>query len=258
MDAIGPIFVAGCPRSGTSALSWAIAAHDSYWTSVETHFFYYLLRQNWVGNAFASSGGSGSWLDQHAMPLDEFLAHLGSGLDRLMRSRSGGREWVDGSPENVLVAPLLLRMYPRAHLFHAVRDPLAVCFSMLTSGFAEPWASDLEQAIRTWKYYVSAGLQLMEDFPGRVTIIRQEDMRTQPEEVATRIGKTLGLDAVGAVAGFLARETINSSANKRSYAELSPFRNKATPQLDPAEFQALHGAMIRAETAPLAAQCGYA
>jgi hypothetical protein len=42
-EAAGPVFVAGCPRSGTSALSWAIAAHPLYWTSSETHFFYYLL-----------------------------------------------------------------------------------------------------------------------------------------------------------------------------------------------------------------------
>src|ERR1700761_5033611 len=100
-----PVFVAGCPRSGTSALSWAVAAHPDYWTSAETHFFYYLLRHGAGGGAgsgpvsiaqaYATSAGHGSWLDRHSVSYSEFLEHLGAGLGALMRSRSGGLQWVD-------------------------------------------------------------------------------------------------------------------------------------------------------------------
>jgi hypothetical protein len=234
-----------------------VAAHPGYWTSAETHFFYYLLRREWADDAYAKSSRDGSWLAAHTVSADEFLSHIGVGLDRLMRSRSDGLQWVDGSPENVLVGRPLLRMYPQAHLFHVVRNPLAVCRSMLTSGFAEPWASDLEEAIRTWKHYVSAGLELTEALPDRVTQIRQEDMRADSAAVSAEIGRRLGLSEVDGIAAFLANVTINSSADKTSYIEDSPFRQAATLDVDPETFQALHGDHIRAETAELAARCGY-
>ena len=101
----GPVFVAGCPRSGTTALSWAIASHPGYWTSAETHFFYYLLRNGAeaIRQEYGRSSGPGQWLHKHGVEFAEFLAHLGSGIDVMMRLQSGGHDWVDGSPENALV-----------------------------------------------------------------------------------------------------------------------------------------------------------
>jgi hypothetical protein len=257
MSAIGPVFVVGCPRSGTSALSWALASHDDYWTSVETHFFYHLLRDNWLENAWSGGFRAGSWLDVHAVSNDEFFAHAGSGFDRMMRSRSDGAHWVDGSPENLLVADPLLRMFADAHMFHVVRNPQAVCLSMLTSGFSEPWARDLGAAIDTWKHYVSTGIRLTRNFPGRVTQLRQEDMRAAPQETAIKIGHSLGLEDTAPIAAFLACQKINSSFDKTSYSDLSPFRNAESPRLDPEEFYASHGVRIWEETSMLASQCGY-
>ena len=258
MSAIGPVFVVGCPRSGTSALSWALASHPEWWTSVETHFFHQLLRNNGLRQAWSDSRRQpGSWLDVHAVSLNEFLACMGTGLDRMMRSRSEGLNWVDGSPENLLVAEQLLCMFGEAYLFHVVRDPRSVCRSMLASGFVEPWAQDLGAAIDLWKHYVAAGLGIARVFPGRVTLIRQEDMRTAPAATAELIGRRLGLADVDPIRAFLAGKTINSSFDKSSYSALSPFRDVEVPQLDPREFEATHGVRIWEETSMLASQCGY-
>ena len=257
MSANGPVFVVGCPRSGTSALSWALASHPDWWTSVETHFFYYLLRDNWFANAWSGSRGGGSWLEVHGVSGDEFMAHAGAGFDRMMRSRSEGRNWVDGSPENLMVADPLLRMFGDAHMFHVVRSPHAVCLSMLNSGFGEPWARDLAAAIDIWKHYVSTGLSLVRAFPDRVTQLRQEDMRAAPARVADEIGCRLGLEDVEPISAFLACQKINSSFDKTSYSALGPFLGAETARLDPDEFYASHGARIWEETAALASQCGY-
>jgi hypothetical protein len=104
---------------------------------------------------------------------------------------------------------------------------------------------------------VSAGLELAQAFPGRVTRILQEDMRAESAAVAAAIGQQLGLSEVDAIAAFLANERINSSADKTTYLELSPFRHAATFEADPEAFRASHGEHIRAETAALAARCGY-
>jgi hypothetical protein len=247
----------GCPRSGTSALSWALAAHPEYWTSVETHFFYYLLRDNWLGHTWSASVAPGSWLDVHGVSQDEFVAQVGLGFDRMIRSRSCGRHWVDSSPENLLVADTLLRMFVDCHILHVVRSPQSVCLSMLASGFSEPWSRDLGAAIETWKHYVSKGLRLVRDYPDRVTQLRQEDMRSTPEEAALEIGRRLHLEDVRPIAAFLSQERINSSFDKTSYSDASPFRDNEILCLDPEEFHAAHGARIWEETSMLASQCGY-
>jgi hypothetical protein len=257
MEPIGPVFVAGCPRSGTSALSWAIAADAGYWTSVETHFLYYLSRGFWLENAYASSAGAGSYIDVHAVSVSELLGCVGEGIDRLMRARSGGRRWVDGSPENLMVGGTLLVMFPRAQLFHVVRDPKSVCLSMLSSGFEEPWATDIDEAIRTWNHYVAVGRQLETDHPERVNRIRQEDMVAAPGAVAHQIGTCLRIADVEPVAQFLAHTRINSSADKASYAWTNPPRDVGPERFDPIAFEARYSEHIRVGTAALAACYGY-
>lgn len=256
--AVGPVFVGGCPRSGTSAMSWAIAAHPGYWTSVETHYFYYLLRDGFLPDVYARSCGRGSWLDEHGIPYQEFLQNLGSGLDRMMRDRSRGRQWVDGSPENILVAEQLLTMYPSAQVIFMIRSPLAVCLSMLNSGFSEDWGSDTDAAIGTWCHYANRGLKLIGEFPDQVTSIKQEDMLHDPGLVAARIGRRLRLDDPRAIAQFLEDERINSSFVPGSYVGGSVHQpGGSAPSIGVIEFLAQYGATIRMRAGGLAERYGY-
>lgn len=287
----GPVFVAGCPRSGTSALSWAIAAHPGYWTSAETHFFYYLLRNgdallrdgaSTMNEAFELSSGPGQWLHKHGVDRATFLSflgdlsaarstlppvseivfpvlleYLGHGFNRMISTYSGGLQWVDGSPENVMVGEPLLQMFPAATIFVVVRDPRAVCHSMLTSGFGTPWANDVDVAIREWMHYARIGRALAAAHPDRAIEIRQEEMRDRSDAVAGRIAAQLGLDDPSHIAAFLATRTVNSSRDHTTYAPTSPFRS--LPETGPSreEFLARHGAHILRETADLARHYGY-
>ncbi|HTT79911.1 MAG TPA: sulfotransferase [Stellaceae bacterium] len=246
----GPVFVAGCPRSGTSALSWAIAAHPGYWSSAETHFFYYLLRERKesLRQVYELSSAEPSWLHRHKISYGHFLAHIGFGFDRMLRQQAGGRQWIDGSPENVMVGEQLLQMFPSAHMFVIVRDPRGVCLSMLNSGFKSEWAHNLAAAIREWKHYVPLGRALAAAHPDRVCEIRHEDMRQCPAAVAATIGERLGLSAPRAISEFLATTTINSSFENRSPPEAARRRD---------EFLAEYGDLILAETAELARAYGY-
>ena len=258
-DPAGPVFVAGCPRSGTTALSWAIAAHPGYHTSAEMHFFYYLLREaedNSLKRVFSHSSGDASWLGKWQVPFEQFLSYVGVGLDRMIRDKVGGMQWVDGSPENVIVGEALLTMFPRAQMFVAVRDPRTVCLSMLNSGFSQVWANDLDAAIFEWTYYARATLRLVSACPDRVLIVRQEDMRLRSAAVARAIADRLGLATPEPIAQYLSTRTINSSFDKRTYAPNSPFRSAETA-FAPDRFLALHGERIIGETADLARQFGY-
>jgi hypothetical protein len=255
----GPVFVAGCPRSGTTALSWAIAALPGYHTSAEMHFFYYLLREaddHSLSRVFSHSSGAGSWFRKWEVPFEAFLSYLGVGFDRMIRDSVGDMQWIDGSPENVIVGEALLTMFPRAHMFVAVRDPRSVCLSMLNSGFAQPWARDLDAAIFEWTYYARATLQLAAARPDRVLIVKQEDMRARSEAVAADIAARLNLDTPGPIGDYLRTRTINSSFDKRTYAPNSPFRS-AEAAFPADRFMAEHGERVMRDTAELAARFGY-
>ena len=235
-------------------MSWALASNPGLWTSAETHFFYYLLAKSpaCVSGCFERSSSAGSWLERHAVSFAEFLEHLGMGLDRLMTSRSKGLRWIDGSPENILVGEQLLQMFPRAQVIHVVRDPRAVCRSMLSSGFPPEWARNLKAAIRTWHHYVKAGAALADACPDRVTEIRQEEMLGEPNVVAAKLAARLSLEAPDHIARFLATKTVNSSFDRSSQAEPS-----GQPQADAAviskeAFYREHGSLIFAETAEIA------
>ena len=258
MGLVGPVFVAGCPRSGTSALSWAIAAQPGYWTSAETHFFYYLLREGSpaFADAFALSDDRGSWLEKHGVAYDEFLQHVGSGLDRLMRSRSDGLQWIDGSPENVLVGRHLLTMFPDAQMFFLVRDPRAVCRSMLSSGFDTPWARDADEAIATWKHYAQVGTMLAAEQPDRVLQIHQEEMLREAPAVAAAVGARLRLTDAKPIETFLATRRVNSSYDE-TLKPGSRFREIDAAELSVEEFESRHGEKLRTEAGELAARLGY-
>jgi hypothetical protein len=246
----GPVFVAGCPRSGTTALSWAIAAHPGYWTSAETHFFYYLLREreDSLRRVYDLADEEQSWLRRHKIAYGQFLAHIGFGFDRMLRQQAGGRQWIDGSPENVLVGEQLLEMFPSAQMFVVVRDPRAVCLSMLNSGFKPVWARDLAAAIREWQHYIPIGRALAAAYPERVIEIRQEDMRRRSAAVAGAIGDRLALSRPQAISDFLETTTINSSFEKQEAADAALRRDA---------FLAEYGDLILREIGGLAQAYGY-
>jgi predicted ATPase len=170
-----------------------------------------------VLEAYNSSNSSGSWLDKHEVDYSEFLFNLGIGLDALMRSRSNDRVWVDNSPENLLIADDLLLMFPDALIINVVRDPREVCASMLLSGFnREPWSTDLDEAISTWKHYASIGTDLKSRHPDGIAEVMHRDMVHQPDELATALAALLKIPSGDSIANFLQEKRINSSYDARS------------------------------------------
>jgi hypothetical protein len=207
------VFVIGCPRSGTSVLSWALAQHPAYWTSSESNFLYKIvapgaggtiqLRQTF-DKANAISDG---WLRTNGVSYEEFASAIGYGFDRLFSSRSLGRRWVDSSPENLLVAEELAIMFPASRFVHVVRDGRAVVASMLESGFQEAWAKDFRTACKTWVHYVKKGLAFEAAHPDRVLRVRNETMA----EDCDRMFDFLDVFRHPAAAAFLKTTRVNSS-----------------------------------------------
>lgn len=218
-----PVFVIGCPRSGTSVLAWSLAQHPDFWTSHETDFLAELLGGGHAEQAYAhSTGRAETWLRHHHVDRAEFLCHVGLGLNALLTSRSEGRRWVDQTPRYTLLAATLAEAFPGARFLHIVRDGRAVVHSMLHFGdslgssLAERaalphWARSFEEAVATWCRYVEAALDFAAAEPERTLTVANERLVTCPEEGFAQILAFLDAPPDPSPAAFFASSRINSS-----------------------------------------------
>ena len=215
---IRQIFILGSPRSGTSALAWALAQHPDMWTSAESDFLLYLFRDGRIRSAWEESTKrpDGGWLKKNKVGYPEFAQHIGAGIDLLFRSRSKGRVWIDQTPGHTLMANILKDLFPSARFIHIVRDGRSVVSSMLSSnfenlGFTMKWTTDFDEACKAWKVYAGRGHQFVEENPAISMEVRQEDLLLNGEEVMSDVIDFLGAESSVKPAEFLARKRVNSS-----------------------------------------------
>ncbi len=209
------VFVIGSPRSGTSALAWALAQHPDMCTGPEADFPYYFGQSREFDRVWdLCVKRQDGWIARHGITREEYLAALGLGLDQLFQRRSKGRRWVDSTPANVLVAPRLALLFPNSQFLHIVRDGRFVVGSLMNSGFDVRAARDFTFATETWASYVRAGRKFLEASPERAREVRQERLEDDPEAVMREVQEFLGLEPSAKLAEYLRTHRINSSYGK--------------------------------------------
>ena len=224
-----PIFIIGSPRSGTSILAWSLAEHTELWTEAESDIFYYLLRDGYLEDAYETSVArtDGSWLSNHGVDLQAFLAHLGLGLNVLLTGTSNGRRWIDQTPANTLVVDRLAEMFPGARFLHILRDGRRVVHSMINfhramgdpeavqrmreAGRMPPWTTDFGDACRTWTRFVRIAADFGRRNPDRTHTLTNEGLITDPEDTMRGVLDFLGVPQEPGPARFLRENRINSS-----------------------------------------------
>jgi glycosyltransferase involved in cell wall biosynthesis len=224
-----PIFIIGSPRSGTSILAWSLAEHSELWTEAESDIFYYLLRDGSLENAYetATARTDGSWLRNQGVDLEQFLVHVGLGLNVLLTGTSNGRRWVDQTPANTLVVERLGEMFPGARFLHILRDGRRVVHSMINfhramgdpeavermrdAGRLPPWTTDFGDACRTWTRFVRIATDFGRWHPDRTHTLTNEGLITDPEHTMHGVLEFLGLPQEPGPARFLRENRINSS-----------------------------------------------
>ncbi len=123
------VFLIGFPRSGTTLLEQALAGHPRVTTLEE-----------WP----TLTNASGGLYDDHkaidALPVmnaQELKARRRKYWDTVREARLDvkGRVFIDKQPGGALHLPLIRRLFPRARIVFAVRDPRDVVLSCLRRGF---------------------------------------------------------------------------------------------------------------------------
>lgn len=207
-------FVAGCPRSATSAFSWALSEHKKLSTSAESNFLFYLLRDpdSALYSAYnISQEVKDGWFNKHKVSQDKYLEYIGYGIREMFTKECNTNIFIEQSPENILVVDKIIKMFPDTKIIHMIRDGREVVSSMLKSGFSAPWSKDFKLACETWNHFVKKGYEFSQQYPKNVLNVYQKDLVYDTENIVRKVFNFLELDYEHKTVEYLKTKRVNSS-----------------------------------------------
>ncbi len=191
-----PIFIVGCPRSGTTLLRTIIASHSRMIVSPESHFFNYWLKEYGHLNLEDESEFQYFWKDFSAskrfsyfeLEPDAFLKKLNelgtpsfkAVFELLMAEYAATKNkprWGEKTPAHYDYLETIFDWFPNARILWLIRDPRAVSASLLKVD----WASNyIHSNAYYWLSSAKLYLEKWQEEP-RVLLLKYEDLVIDPE-----------------------------------------------------------------------------
>lgn len=200
------VIIGGLPRSGTTLISAVLDAQDSisvypeeislhkdfrYSTLIKGSHGFDLLLYRLIGFSSILS----AYVDEF---IDLLPSHQELSVESVFRSlldwwaaKNGGDIWVYKHPGSIYASEKALELWDDSVLIYMVRDIRDV----IVSTRSKEWASRSSVRIaRKWKKYLTIVNRLSQDYPGRVMILRYEDLVLDPQRALEKIFIILGFD----------------------------------------------------------------
>ena len=193
-----PIFIVGCPRSGTTLLRDLLRAHPRLTFPGETH----LLPDLYQGYGDPQSerqairlaakmlemGSVPTWglqLEPSSFANDRSYRALASRLYEAWALSENKPRWGDKTPPYVTKIPVLLQIFPDAKIIHIYRDGRDVALSWLKHTYGP---HNLFTAARDWNIMVGAGRRAgIRLSPETYLELRYEALIAAPAETMKRV-----------------------------------------------------------------------
>src|SRR4051812_19880290 len=205
-----PIFVVGCPRSGTTLLyHMLLSAGDFAIYRAETHVFNVLVPH--FGNLSRLEGRTrliDRWLKTDyfratGVPAEllreRILADGKSGGDFLrivmesVAENQGVNRWSECTPEHVLYLEEIKREIPQAKIIHIVRDGRDVAVSLEKQGWIRPLPGDQGKSLLVcglyWQWVVECGRRLGHKIAPDYMEVNFESLVADPRQQLPAIGE---------------------------------------------------------------------
>ncbi|MFD7711984.1 sulfotransferase family protein [Streptomyces sp. NPDC059785] len=198
---VRPVFVLGCPRSGTTLLQLMLHAHPRIAMPPETRFVLPAYagrldfgdlreRANRAGLAEWITGREASRFHELGVDAGQVVRRitdgpptLGSALGTVLRSYAeahGKVRWGDKRPAYALHVREMLRLFPDAQFIHLVRDGRDCVASLLGMDW---WHRGFHEAVATWAQVADTTRAHARRLgPGTWHELRFEDLLADPEK----------------------------------------------------------------------------
>lgn len=224
---VKPVFIVGCPRSGTTVLGACLGAHPGIGGADESMFlgsFARIYQNHFEGTGPRRDGPLKKYISQRALVeslgacADEIIGSL---LSNLKKPR-----YVDHTPWYGLWMGFINRIYPDATFLHLVRDGRDVVDSLCHSyEHGYQWAgSSFEERARLWVRLVSScrrcAMELNLAESKRYKEVLYEDLCADPYHTLEGVLQFLGLPMVQDALHPLAQPHASPSRTNRTLAVL--------------------------------------
>lgn len=178
-----PVFIVGCPRSGTTLLRRMVNAHPNLSAGPETHFLIVLKNievLRW--NQLSLFGITQAQWHSH-------VRELFSWVHSQRAEREGKSRWVDKTPGYALILDFIDELYPDSQIIHLLRDP----HDVVDSWRRRVGPVKAREAVKAWPEHVRAARAFRDKHsPDRFTEIRYEELVANPKDVMSALLSWLG------------------------------------------------------------------
>jgi tetratricopeptide (TPR) repeat protein len=175
-DAVGPIFIVGLPRSGSTLIEQILASHSQIEGTMELAEIP-RLAQDLHGSEL--TGGGPGYPATIANLTAPDCRSLGEAYLHDTRIYRHGRPFfIDKMPNNFLHIGLIRLILPNARIIDARREPMACCFSIYKQLFAagQRFAYAFEDIAGYYRLYADLMAHWERVLPGRILRIQHEDL----------------------------------------------------------------------------------
>lgn len=208
-----PVFIVGCPRSGTTWLYHILLSSGGFAIyRNEPKIFTYLAplfggfrsraqRERFLDKWLASEDFDRSGLDA-AEFRSRFLAECRSAgdclrliMESIARQQDAAR-WSDCTPDNLLLMDEIQRSFPDARFIHSVRDGRDVALSLSRQAWIRPLPGDrtvptVVPAALYWDWAIARGRALGKRLGEAYLEVRYEELVRAPQTALDRIAAFL-------------------------------------------------------------------
>ena len=208
-----PVFVLGCPRSGTTLLYHMLLSSGNFAVYRAESQVFNLLEPRFGGLSHAANRRRllAAWRDTELFRRtgldwnevnEEVMAKCRNGGDFLriimqsMAQQQGVERWADCTPEHLLYLHRIKRTIPEALVIHIIRDGRDVALSLEKQAWIKPFVWDrrktLEVAALYWDWIVRKGRKDGRSLGFDYIEVRYEDLVRDPRGVLPTLGEFVG------------------------------------------------------------------
>ena len=238
-----PVFIVGCPRSGTTLLQLLIDLNTDYAIPPESFVFQRYgtllaeprMLEEGQAESLARLLRHDSRLKRWNLPADLLPRFDGRGpvsshkvitefFEAYARFREKSR-WGEKTPQHAENLPGILRAFPHAKILHMLRDPRDVVASYTKAVFGPETAL---LAARRWKHYAVLVEEHTSDLSSeQFRTVKYEDLVTTPEQTVASLLEILAHGGQGI------RVSLADSPLGSVYEGISNAHTAVTRQVDP-------------------------